>query len=109
MCGIERAAHLRQQNLPRLCAQGRGEEQEPDPFEELLRRSLGRIFDEAGIVPDTLEQRLQCASRHRIPPKNCYCRRYGNQVSLSVEKPFHYLLMRLWARDSPTQICHLAN
>src|SRR5919112_3198478 len=109
MRGIERAAHLRQESLPGLSAQGRGEEQEPDPFEELLRRSLGRIFDKAGIVPHTLEQRLQCASGHRIPPKDCDCRRYGNWISLCVEKSFLHLLTRLWARDGPAQICHMDN
>jgi hypothetical protein len=54
----------------------------------------GEIFDEACIVPDTLEQRLQGASGHRIPPKDCDCRRYGNHISLCVERLFLRLLMR---------------
>ena len=82
---VERATHLSEKSLPRFGAQGRCKKQEPDFLEELLRRALGRVFDQAGVVPDTLEQRLQGASGNRISPEDRDCRRYGNQISLSVE------------------------
>ena len=69
-----RVPHTGKRGLSRLVAWGRGDEQELDPFEDLLRLARGIVLNKAGVVADTLKQRLQGASGYRVSSEDRDCR-----------------------------------